>query len=78
MGFIFESFALVVFIIALAAGMAWRNMRWAAEPLEEKRDQRAKDAQTEDFQMKQAMYNDSEHGEFCSEMEPFYGEGKKP
>lgn len=73
-----ESFALVVFIIALAAGMAWQHMERAVKPLEEKRDQRAEDAQAEDFRMKQAVYNDIEHGEGCSSMEPFCGEGKKP
>lgn len=78
MEFVFESFALAVLIISLAAGMAWQHMRWAVEPLEERRDQRSEDAQASDFRVKQAAYNDMEHGEFCSELEPFCVEGKKP
>lgn len=78
MEFVFELFALAVLIISLAAGIVWEHMERAVKPLEERRDQRAEDAQASDFRVKQAAYNDTEHGEFCSELEPFCGEGKRP
>lgn len=71
----FESFALFVFIVALGAGMAWRQMRWSAKPLEDSRDQREEDDKaTQDFRDALAQYNDTEHGGL-SGLEPFCGAG---
>lgn len=76
--FSFESFALFCIFVALAAFLVWRQMRDAAEPLEDSRDRREEDAKvTEDFRSALAHYNDTEHEQSCANMEPFGGEGKK-
>lgn len=71
----FESFALFVFIVALGAGMVWRNMRWAAKPLEDSRNDREASARAEVFREWQAEYNDTEHEQPCASMEPMCGAG---
>lgn len=71
----FESFALFVFIMALVAGMAWRQMRWAAKPVEDSMELRTQDSAAQDFREAQAHYNDTEHEQPCASMEPMCGAG---
>ena len=80
----FESLALFVFIVALVAGMAWHQMRWAAKPVEDSRDQREEDAKpstdkqpTDDEEKITRLIAADLYNEACS-MEPFCGEGKRP
>lgn len=78
----FESFALVCIFVALGAGMAWRQMRWAAKPVEDSRDQRKEDAKPitdkqptrEEEQIMRLIAADL-YNEACN-MEPFCGAGK--
>lgn len=82
MGYEFESLALFVFILVLAAGLEiWTRMSEAGRNIMATLDSVKSDEQqvAEDLAFRnKAVYEADSYNEQCSSMEPFCGEGKKP